>query len=138
MRFVAASFAIVLAGVTLGATREPATSPVTWTGWFSDRGCAKPRVKQGLISPNNTECVKKCLADGATPVFISEQAKAVYTVGAYPALKDDVGWYVELTGTVDEAGKSIAIRSVKRLELVAAQCALPRRGRTSTTGVPKS
>src|SRR5919109_209741 len=53
---------------------------VTWTGWFSDKGCAASKIKSGNISPNGTECVKKCLTNGETPVFISEQAKAMYDV----------------------------------------------------------
>jgi hypothetical protein len=124
MRIFSGAVVVVLAGLTLGATSAPDT--VTWTGWFSDLRCAAPRVKQGLISPNNPECVKKCLSEGADPVFISEQAKALFNVTGYPSVKDDVGWRVELTGTVDETGKSIAVTAVKRLELTPASCALPK------------
>jgi hypothetical protein len=138
MRIVSGAFAILLAGLALGATRAPVSSSVTWTGWFSDRGCATPRVKQGLISPNNPDCVKKCLAEGATPVFISEQAKALFTVSGYPSVKDDVGWHVELTGTVNEHDTSVAVTSVKRLEFVGAQCALPKKLRAPTQSAPKS
>jgi hypothetical protein len=63
--------ALVLAAAML----PHAEADVTWTGWFSDKGCAESKVKSGNISPNGTECVKGCLRDGATPVFLSEQAK---------------------------------------------------------------
>ena len=134
MRIFSATFVVVMAAVTAGAAVYPegpdalrADDAVTWTGWVSDVRCATPRVKQGLISPNNPECVKKCLSEGADPVFISEQAKALFAITGYPTAKDDVGWHVELTGTVDDAGKTIAVQSVKRLELTSASCALPRK-----------
>jgi len=99
----------------------------TMTGWFSDAQCAAPRVKKGIIAMNNPECVKKCLKDGVAPVFISEQAKAMFEVRGYPAVSDDVGWHVEVTGTIDEAGQVIEIQSVKRLNEEGAMCALPRK-----------
>lgn len=105
--------------------REPAVK--TWTGWFSDLQCAKPRVERGDIGPNNPDCVKRCLKDGATPVFISEQAKALFEVKDYPSVAADVGYHIELTGTLDESGKAISVRSVKRLKYVGALCALPRK-----------
>jgi hypothetical protein len=76
---------------------------VTWTGWFSDRSCAAPFVARGEFAPNNPDCVKKCLDKGVAPVFISEQAKAMFEVRDYVSVKDDVGYLVELTGVLDEA-----------------------------------
>jgi hypothetical protein len=107
---------------------EPATT--TSTGWFSDRGCAAPRVKRGDISPNNPDCAKKCLDDGAVAVFISEQAKALFEVKDYQAVKDDVGYRVEVTGIVDEEAKTIAVKSVKRLEAVPIMCGRPKKKAT--------
>jgi hypothetical protein len=100
----------------------------TMTGWFSDAQCAAPRVEKGTITPNGTSCVKRCLDKGATAVFISEQTKTMFEVKGYAHVKDDVGYYLELTGTVDDAGKAIAVTSVKRIALVEAMCALPRKG----------
>jgi hypothetical protein len=128
VRTFAQIFAVWLAA-SMGGHAAVVTdeASVTWTGWFSDLGCAAPRVSRGDIGPNNTECVKRCIDDGATPVFISEQAKALFEVRAYPGLKDEVGYYVEVTGTVDEAAKTIAIESVKRLSKVAQMCARPKK-----------
>ena len=106
---------------------EPSTATVTWTGWFSDKGCAAAKIKSGNISPNGTECVKKCLTEGATPVFLSEQAKAMYEVKDHPKVIEDVGYHVELTGVVDEETKTIAVQSVKRLSEVVQMCARPAR-----------
>jgi hypothetical protein len=118
-------FALVLAASTTGIARD--TKTVTWTGWFSDKGCATPRVAAGNISPNGTECVKKCLRDGATPVFISEQAKALFVVVDYPNAIDDVGYRLEITGAVNEDAKTLSVKSVKHLSEVVNVCALPKK-----------
>ena len=102
---------------------EPKTT--TSTGWFSDKGCAAPRVARGEIGPNNPVCVKRCLDDGEVPVFVSEQAKAMFDVEDYATVKDDVGYRVEVTGIVDEEAKTITVKSVKRLEAVPVTCARP-------------
>lgn len=99
----------------------------TMTGWFSDAQCAAPRVKKGIIAMNNPDCVKKCLKEGVAAVFISQQAKAMFEVRGYPAVAEDVGWHVEVTGRIDEVGQVIDIQSVKRLSEEGATCALPRK-----------
>ena len=112
----------VAVGLALAVTQADERKTVTWTGWFSDAQCA--RVTNGEVKPNNTVCVKKCLDAGSAAVFLSEQAKAVFTVKDHPAVKEDVGYRVELTGTVDEAAKTISATSVKRLEEVVNLCAV--------------
>jgi hypothetical protein len=109
------------------AADAPGSVVKTWTGWFSDLQCAKRRVERGDIGPNNPDCVKRCLRDGVTPVFISEQARALFEVRDYPSVVADVGYHIELTGTLDESGKAISVRSVKRLKYVGAVCALPKK-----------
>jgi hypothetical protein len=119
--------AVVLSASTFGAAAGRTENKTIWTGWFSDKGCAAAKVKSGNISPNGTACVKKCLDDGAAPVFISEQAKDIYDVKDHPRLADDVGYHIELTGVVDEKAKTVSVRSVKRLSEVVQMCALPRK-----------
>jgi hypothetical protein len=109
------------------AAGVPESDVKTWTGWFSDLQCAKRSVERGDIRPNNPDCVKRCLKDGVTPVFISEQAKALFEVRDYSSVAADVGYHIELTGTLDESGKAISVRSVKRLKYVGAVCALPKK-----------
>jgi hypothetical protein len=89
--------------------------------------CASPRVARGLIGPNNPDCVKRCLEEGAAPIFISEQAKTLFEVKDYASVKDDVGYHVEVTGAVDEETKTISVQTVKRLSCVGALCARPRK-----------
>lgn len=112
------------------AQSAPEPKTTTSTGWFSDKGCAAPKVARGQIGPNNPDCVKRCLDEGAVPVFISEQAKAMFDVKDYATVKDDVGYRVEITGIVDEEAKTITVKSVKRLEAVPVTCARPQKKAT--------
>ena len=121
--------AALVAAAGAGSTAIAEPKAVTWTGWFSDITCAKGRVENGEIGPNNTVCVKKCLDEGAIAVFISEQAKAMFVVKDHPALKEDVGYHVELTGVVDEEAKTVSVRSVKRLSEVTNVCGVPKKKR---------
>jgi len=122
--------AILLLAPSLGAD-TPRTTTVTtetWTGWFSDKQCARVRDDEEP-RPNGTACVKKCLDEGSPAVFISEQARAVYEVRDYPAAKNDVGYRVEITGEVDEKAKTVSIKAVKRLSEVTAMCMVPKKRR---------
>ena len=105
---------------------QPQTTTETWTGWFSDKQCARVRPDEAP-RPNGTSCVKRCLDEGSPAVFISEQARAIYEVRGYPAVKDDVGYHLEITGEVDEKTKTVAIKTVKRLSEVTAMCLVPRK-----------
>lgn len=118
---------VLAASTTFGASPSRSGKTVTWTGWFSDKGCATAKVKNGDIGPNGTACVKKCLKEGATPVFISEQARAMYDVKDHPTVIDDVGYHLEVTALLDEDAKTISVQSVKRLSEVVNTCALPRK-----------
>jgi hypothetical protein len=116
--------AIVLV-TTFGAEPDTAADAVTLTGWFSDKQCAAAKVKAEEVTPNGTVCVKKCLDDGAVPVFVDPKARAMYDVRDHPSVKDDVGYYLELTGVVDEKAKTISVKSVKRLGDVVQMCGRP-------------
>lgn len=128
IRNIALTVMISVAGIA-GIGAAPLADdpkPTVWTGWFSDKSCAASRVAKGDIGPNNPDCVKRCLEQGVSPVFISEQAKAMFEIRDYAAVKDDIGYYVEVTGTVDDAAHIIAVRSVKRLSYVGAICNIPK------------
>ena len=123
---------IILAALLMIPARgaEPTrTTTETWTGWFSDKQCARVRPDEEP-RPNGTACVKKCLDEGSPAVFISEQAKAVYEVRDYASAKDDVGFRVEITGEVDEKAKAVSVKSVKRLSEVTAMCLVPKKRRS--------
>jgi hypothetical protein len=124
---------IILVGLAAilssGAVRPPASAPAveTWTGWFSDQQCAREPKPDEAIRPNGTECVKQCLLKGTPAVFLSEQTNAIYKVLDHPAVRDDVGYRVEVAAVVDERAKTVSIRSVKRLSEVTAMCLLPKK-----------
>lgn len=44
----------------------------------------------------------------------------------HPRLMEDVGYRLELTGVVDEKGKTVSVRSVKRLSEIVQMCRLPK------------
>ena len=118
-------FVLTLSGAVTGGAMRPAESVIKLTGWFSDGGCAAAKLAADTVTPNGTVCVKKCLDDGATPVFVDPKARAMYEVKEYAAVKDDVGYDLEVTGVIDAKAKTISVRSVKRLGDVVQMCARP-------------
>ena len=121
------SMAGVLAGVMLVTAVVVGENTATLTGWLSDKGCAESKVRAEEVKPNGTVCVKKCLDEGATPVFVHPENRALYELTDYPTLREDVGYHLELTGIVDEKAKTIAVRSVKRLGEVVNICVIPKK-----------
>jgi|SRR5215203_1563419 len=123
------AIAIILTAAPIGAavTKDPGGKVTTWAGWFSDKQCATAKVKGEEVTPNGTACVKKCLDEGSTPVFVDPKAREMYEVKDYPQVKDDVGFYLEVTGVRDETAKTISVQSVKRLGDVVQMCGLPRK-----------
>ena len=113
---------LILATSALTAAVRPAENLVTWNGWFSDEGCAAAKLKAEEVTPNGTACVKQCLEDGAAAVFVNPKTRSMYRVVDHPAVNDDVGYYLALTGVVDEKGKTISVKSVKRLGDVIQMC----------------
>lgn len=128
IRIFVLTSAIALTASALAAVPAQSTAKtITWIGWFSDKECASTRAAKGDFRPNNPDCIKSCLDKGITPVFFSEQAKALFDVTNHSSLKADVGYHVELTGVVDETEKVILVKSVKRLSYMGAMCKLPKK-----------
>jgi hypothetical protein len=124
---------LLMLALAVVVSTEPANrqatepEPRTWTGWFSDQRCAREPKADEAVRPNGTECVKRCLLEGSPPVFLSEQANAIFAVLDHAAVRDDVGYRVEVVGRVDVAAGTIRITSVKRLSEVTALCLLPKK-----------
>ena len=100
---------------------------VTWTGWFSDSQCAASRAASGTFSATNPDCAKTCIEKGVPPVFISEQAKALFKVAGYTGVIADLGYHVQVTATLDAAAGTISIQKVDRLSYEGAACARPKK-----------
>ncbi len=118
---IAACFLMISAAIAADPVKT-----VTWTGWFSDADCAAARAKAGIIAATNPDCAKQCIGKGVAPVFLSEQAKAMFTVKGYAGVVDDLGYHVEVQARVDEAAKTVEIQKVTRMEYVGASCARPK------------
>ena len=116
---------LILAAVV--PSRAVPERTMTRTGWFSDEGCAAAKLKADDITPNGTACVKRCLDDGALAVFVDPAARAMYQVKGFAAVKDHVGYYLEVTGTISEDTGTISITTVKRLGDVIQMCGRPRK-----------
>jgi hypothetical protein len=130
MRMIRTLFLITsfsLSVVPFGTPWERDSDAATRLGWISDKGCATAKVNDDTMTPNGTECVKKCLADGATAVFVDPKARALYEVKNLPDVKAEVGYYLEVTGEVNETAKTISIASVKRLGDVIQMCGRKKR-----------
>ena len=94
----------------------------TWIGWFSDEGCASGRAHSGVYTATNPDCALQCIEKGSAVVLIAEQQKAIYVVKGYADAKNDLGYKVEVSGTLDEASRTLTVTSVKRLERVVLSC----------------
>jgi hypothetical protein len=62
---------------------------------------------------SGAECVKKCIAGGMKPVFVTEKDKAVWSIDNPEAVKDFYGDHVTVTATADEAAKSVHIDAIQ-------------------------
>jgi hypothetical protein len=100
------------------------------TGWFACEKCTAGRVAKGDIGPNNPDCAKQCIDKGSEAVFLSEQGRESLKVRNYPAVKEDLGYHLEVTGQIDEAAKTIKIESVKRLGDAGVSCSRAAHGTT--------
>ena len=117
---------LLLAAAFAGAAAAEEKT-VTWTGWFGDSKCHPAAAVEGKVTGTNPDCTKTCIEKGASAVFVSEQANAIFTVKDYPSVLDDLGFHVEVQAVVDEAGKTIRVRGVKHLEAQGASCARPKK-----------
>jgi hypothetical protein len=114
------------AGVLCGAP-EPAT--ITVTGWFSDSRCAPATLTREQIGPNGRECVRKCLAEGASLVFIDEKARVLRPVANPEAARDQESHHVAVRATLAGDGNTLVVQSVKVLEPYRASCSVPKKSR---------
>jgi len=123
MKLLSCVCSISLISLALAAVARPEENSVTWTGWFSDEKCASARAANGIFSATNPDCARSCIEKGSAPVFISEQAKAIFRVKDYSSVFEDLGYHIEIQAVVDEAAKTIRISNVKRLAYQGAACA---------------
>lgn len=98
--------AITLAALTFAAVAAHAADSKTINGWISDSMCGAKHAGSG------SECVKKCIEGGMTPVFVDEAKKEVWTIDNPDAVKSYYGDHVTVKATADSDKKSVHIDSI--------------------------
>jgi hypothetical protein len=80
----------------------------TVNGWVSDSKCGAKGAHDGAA-----ECTKKCIAEGASMVVVTDQDQKVLTVENPDALKGHEGHHIAVTGHVE--GDKIHVESAKMI-----------------------
>ena len=105
-KFLCTIFALTLLFVV--ATPSFADDASTVNGWVSDSKCGVKGAHEGAA-----ECTKKCIAEGASMVVVTDGDQKILTVDNPGALKGHEGHHIAVTGHVD--GDKIHVESVKML-----------------------
>src|SRR6202161_746635 len=109
----------VLLSYPIFANSDPTKEVVQ--GWLSDSNCAKARASGGLYTATNADCAKECVAKGKKIVLIDPDHKKIVAIANQDSVKNNVGDYVELTGTTD-AQNVLRVESLKFLDKNRAMC----------------
>ena len=87
---------------------DQSTKPID--GWISDSQCGAMHTGSGAA------CVKKCIGNGAKPVFVDDAKKQVWAIDNPDAVTGHYGHHVAVQGTVNAADKTVHISSVTMLK----------------------
>lgn len=80
----------------------------TVNGWVSDSKCGAKGAHDGAA-----ECTKKCIAEGASMVVVTDKDQKILTVENPDALKGHEGHHIAVTGHVN--GDKLHVESAKML-----------------------
>jgi len=105
-KFLCTIFALTL--VLVVAMPSFAADSQTVNGWVSDSKCGAKGA-----NADAAECTKKCIAQGASMVVVTDGDQKVLTVDNPDALKGHEGHHIAVTGQVD--GDKIHVENVKML-----------------------
>jgi hypothetical protein len=98
---------LLVAAFALAPLAAHAADSTKINGWISDSMCGAKHTGSGAA------CVKKCIADGMTPVFVDEDKKAVWTIDNPDSVKAFYGDHVTVTATADTDKKSVHIDAIE-------------------------
>lgn len=98
--------AVMVLVLSFAAVSARAADSSKISGWVSDSMCGAKHAGTGA------ECVKKCISNGMSPVFVDSTKKAVWTIDNPAAVKGYYGDHVTITATADAAKKSVHIDSI--------------------------
>ena len=99
--------AVTLAVVAFSGVAASAADLKAMNGWISDSMCGAKHAGSG------SDCVKKCVEGGMTPVFVDEGKKQVWTIDNPDAVKKYYGDHVTVKATADASKKSVHIDSIE-------------------------
>ena len=99
--------AVTLAVVAFSGVAASAADSKAMNGYISDSMCGAKHAGSG------SECVKKCIEGGMTPVFVDEGKKQVWTIDNPDAVKKYYGDHVAVKATADTSKKSVHIDSIE-------------------------
>jgi hypothetical protein len=97
---------LLVAAFCLTAIAASAANTTKINGWISDSMCGAKHAGSGAA------CVKKCINDGMSPVFVDEAKKEVWTIDNPDAVKAFYGDRVTVTATADTDKKSVHIDAI--------------------------
>ena len=112
--------------MALGLTGALPSAAETLRGWVSDEQCARGRAGDGLYTGTNPDCARTCIAKGIKTVLIDSDHKRILVVDNPTTVKENIGDYVEIEGSLDSSSNLVHVSSYKMIEKGAAMC-----GRTS-------
>jgi hypothetical protein len=98
--------AVAMVVFAFGAIAASAADSSKLNGWISDSMCTAKHAGTGAA------CVKKCIEGGASPVFVDEAQKAVWTIDNPDAVKAFYGDHVTVTAKADAGKKSVHIEAI--------------------------
>lgn len=93
----------------LSLTLAMAAFPAEWTGYISDAACGKANAND---SAESKECARRCVKSGSAPVFVV--GDKVLSIADPKKVTGFVGEKVTVTGTVDDAKKSVTVATIKK------------------------
>ena len=99
--------AMLVAALSFAAIAASAADSKSINGWISDSMCGAKHAGSG------SECVKKCIDGGMTPVFVDEGKKQVWTIDNPDTVKKFYGDHVTVKATADTDKKSVHIDSIE-------------------------
>ncbi len=78
-------------------------------GWMSDASCG---ASNGNGSEGARECAKRCVENGAAPVFVSEADQKVYKLSGKFNAKEHMDHKIKVSG--DVKGDTISVKEITK------------------------
>lgn len=94
-------------------------------GWLSDEQCARGRAEGGRFTATNPDCAHKCVGEGKKIVFVDPASKRVLTLVDQAEAEKNLGNYVEISGSVDSAKRTLRADSITFLDQARPMCEVP-------------